>query len=117
MLEVWSGGNRCGTIFRGDGATVLELADLKTRTVEIEGERLSCECVGTLNRAAISRIGMLTPWLPEPVRHIRIEVCADESVHIMEGPAEPLRVFDKRRPLGACRRLPCHLQRCRQVRL
>ncbi len=74
-------------------ATVLELTDLKTRTVEIDGERLSCECVGTLNRAAISRIGMLTPWLPEPVRHIRIEAHADESVHIMEGPAEPLRKF------------------------
>ena len=74
-------------------ATVLELADLRTAGVSIDGADLSCDVAGVLDREAIGRVGMLTPWLPESVEHVSITARSGDAAHVMEGPAEPLRQF------------------------
>ncbi len=74
-------------------ATVLDLANLRTARVTIDGAYLACDVVGVLDREAIGRVGMLTPWLPESVERLSIAARTGDVAHVMQGPAEPLRRF------------------------
>lgn len=74
-------------------ACALEFANLTAESVVLDEDHLRCTAAGEFDKGSMSKVSMLTPWLPQGVRKICLTVRSEDGVHLVEGPAGPLRRF------------------------